>query len=175
MSPRSRVVGSFGTINKTENHARCNEGLAPMSGEVYVRFIAHFSLFHCAQGPLCGRKPWSSHLKFHSSIQSCGFFRYNKQKGEPRSLQRGSCHNVRQSQRAIRRALKSLSPHTRPLSWTKIQVELPEMSPRSSGFTAASRCDKRDGELRSLKRGTSPMSGEVEVRFTALLSRFHRV
>ena len=43
-----------GAINATEIRARCNEGLATMSGEVDVQFIALFSGFHRKQGPcLC--------------------------------------------------------------------------------------------------------------------------
>ena len=46
-----------GEINAMENCAGCNEGLATLPGEVDVRFIALFSPFDRAQGPICGGKP----------------------------------------------------------------------------------------------------------------------
>ena len=59
-----------GAINATENCARCSEGFATMSGEVNVRFIALFSCFHRAKGPLCGRQVGSSHLKYHLNLEA---------------------------------------------------------------------------------------------------------
>ena len=45
-----------GELNAMKNCARCYEGLATLSGEVDVRFIALLSLFHRTQGRIGGRK-----------------------------------------------------------------------------------------------------------------------
>ena len=42
-----------------------NKGLATLSNEVDVRFIALLSPFDRAQGPVCGEKAGSSRLKCH--------------------------------------------------------------------------------------------------------------
>ena len=49
--------------------ARCNEGLATLSGEVDVRFIALLSPSGHAQGPVCGEKAGSSRLKCHLNLE----------------------------------------------------------------------------------------------------------
>ena len=43
-------------INAIENCARCNRGLASLSGEVNVRFVVPLSLFDRTQGRVRGRK-----------------------------------------------------------------------------------------------------------------------
>jgi len=43
-----------GKINAMENCARCNWGLATLSKEINVRFIALISLFDRTQGRVCG-------------------------------------------------------------------------------------------------------------------------
>jgi hypothetical protein len=54
-----------GKINALKNLALCNCGLATMSDEVVVRFIALFSPFDRTQGHFLLRKSQSSHLKYH--------------------------------------------------------------------------------------------------------------
>jgi len=54
-----------GKVNTMENCTGCYEGLATLSGEVDVRFIALLSLFDRAQGLVCGEKARSSRLKSH--------------------------------------------------------------------------------------------------------------
>ena len=51
-----------GEINAMENCAGCYEGLAILSGEVDVRFIALLSPFDRAQGFVCGEKAGSGYL-----------------------------------------------------------------------------------------------------------------
>jgi hypothetical protein len=65
MPPRFSGVGFPGEVNTMENCTGCNEGLATLSGEVEVRFIALISLFDRAQDPVCGEKAGSGHLKSH--------------------------------------------------------------------------------------------------------------
>jgi len=48
-----------------ENCADCNYGLEKLSGEADMWFIALLSPFDRAQGPVCGEKAGSGHLKYH--------------------------------------------------------------------------------------------------------------
>ena len=54
-----------GEINAMESGAGCYEGLAILSSEADKRLIALLSPFDRAQGPVCGEKAGSSHLKCH--------------------------------------------------------------------------------------------------------------
>ena len=51
-----------GEINAMENRAGYTKGLATLSNEVDVRFIALLSPFDRAQGPVCGEKAGSGYL-----------------------------------------------------------------------------------------------------------------
>ena len=52
-----------------ENCAGSNEGLATLSSEADVRFIALLSPFDRAQSPICGEKAGSSRLKCHLDLE----------------------------------------------------------------------------------------------------------
>ena len=58
-----------GEVITMENCTGSNEGLATLSGEVDVRFIALLSPFDRAQGLVCGEKAGSSRLKCHLNLE----------------------------------------------------------------------------------------------------------
>jgi len=60
MSPLDPAAWVYpGELNAMKNCARCNWGLAALSNEVAVRFIALLSLFDRTQGRVGGRKAGS--------------------------------------------------------------------------------------------------------------------
>ena len=68
-----------------ENCARCDWGLATLSGEVNVRFITLLSLFDRTQGRVRGKKVGRD-LKYHLDPAAWGASRQDKCNGELRSL-----------------------------------------------------------------------------------------
>ena len=65
MSSRFSGVGFPGEVNAMKNCTSCYEGLATLSGEVAVRFIALLNPFGRLQGLVSGEKAGSSRLKCH--------------------------------------------------------------------------------------------------------------